>query len=122
MSISHKAIYVNFHISHPPKLLLSETLYDELSKNLVICFKGILASLLPDTSFKFKARISPWLLKLQSQRTFCKHPKPSCTNQNHTPKNIYNHPKLTITTRNHPQSARIHLDLDVTGLTPSISM
>ena len=49
----HKAIYVNFH---KKKLLLptqGETLYFELPKNLVICFKGTLASFLLDTTNTF---------------------------------------------------------------------
>ena len=66
-----KAIYVNFHkkkFSYPPKVFLSETLYFELPKNLVICFKGTLASLLLDTTktshnclllLNLKQRISP---------------------------------------------------------------
>ena len=51
-------IYIKLYISifsrqnfpHPPKVFLSETLYVELPKNLVICFKGTLASLLLDTA------------------------------------------------------------------------
>ena len=67
----HKAIYVNIHkkkLFLPTQDLLSETLYFELPKNLVICFKGTLASLLIDTTKAFhscllllnlKQRISP---------------------------------------------------------------
>ena len=49
----HKAIYVNFHktkLLSPTQGLFSETLYAELPKNMVICFKGTLASLLLDTT------------------------------------------------------------------------
>ena len=46
----YQAIYVRQNFSHPPKVFLSETLYDELPKNVVICFKGTLASLLLDTT------------------------------------------------------------------------
>ena len=139
-------IYIKLYISifsrqnfpHPPKVFLSETLYVELPKNLVICFKGTLASLLLDTTktshsclllFNIKQRISSQLLKqqisenhLNSPKTICKHPKPSTFIQNHPPKNIYNHPKPTITTQNYPPSAIIYLELAVVGLKPSISI
>ena len=67
----HKAIYVNLHkknFPHQPKVFLSETLYFELPKNLVNCFKGTLASLLLYTTktshsclpvLNLKQRISP---------------------------------------------------------------
>ena len=66
----HKAIYVNFHkkkLLLTTQVFLSETLYFELPQNLVICFKGTLASLLLDTTktshsclllFNIKQRIS----------------------------------------------------------------
>ena len=63
----HKDIYVNFH-KKKLKLFLSETLYFELPKNLVICFKKTLVSLLLDTTntshsclflLNLKQRISP---------------------------------------------------------------
>ena len=131
---SNPGEFKNF--SHPPKSFLSETLYFELPKNLVICFKGTLASLLTGKTphsclllLYFKEQISPQLLKLEITeshlkrlKTVFKHPKPSTIFQNHPLKNICNHPKPTITTRNHPQSARIYLELAVTGLKPSISM
>ena len=56
------------NFSYQLKIFLSETLYFELPKNLVICFKGTLASLLIDTTKAFhscllllnlKQRISP---------------------------------------------------------------
>ena len=43
-------IFIRQNISHPPKAFLSKTLYVELPQNLVICFKGTLASLLLDTT------------------------------------------------------------------------
>ena len=43
------SIFMGKNFSHPCKIFLSETLYFELPKNLVICFKGTLASLLLDT-------------------------------------------------------------------------
>ena len=49
----HK-VFLNF--SHPPKVFLSETLYFELPKNLVICFKRTLVSLLLDTTKTQKIR------------------------------------------------------------------
>ena len=67
----HKAIYINFHkrkLLSPTQAILNETLYAELPKNLVICFKGTLASLLLDTTktphscqllLNLKQRISP---------------------------------------------------------------
>ena len=130
------SVFIRQNFSHPPKVFLSETLYDELLKNFVICFKGTLASLLTTKTphsclllLNFKQRISPQLLKLEitenhlkPPKTICKHPKPSTIFQNHPLKNICNHPKPTITSRNHPQSARIYLELAVTGLKPSISM
>ena len=133
---SNPGEFKNF--SHPPKSFLSETLYFELPKNLVICFKGTLASLLLDTTktshsclllLNLKQRISLQLLKLQISenhlnppKTICKDFKPSTAIQNHPPKNICNHPKPTITTQSHPQLARIYQELAVTGLKPSISM
>ena len=133
---SNPGEFKNF--SHPPKSFLSETLYFELPKNLVICFKGTLASLLLDTTktshsclllLNLKQRISPQLLKLQISenhlnppKTICKHPEPSTAIQTHLLKNICNNPKPTITTQSHPQSARIYLELAVTGLKTSISM
>ena len=132
------SIFKRQNFSHPPKVFLSETLYAELPKNLLICFKGTIASLLLDSTkaphsslllLNFKQRISRSLLKLQTTenhlkppKTICKHPKQSTTIQNHSLKNICNHPKPTITTRNHPQSTRIYLELAVTGLKASISM
>ena len=136
----YMSIFIRKNFSYPPKVFLSETLYFQLPKNLVICFKGTLASLLLDTTktshsclllLNLKQRISPQLLKLQlpisesylnPPKTICKYPKPSAAIQNHPPKNICNHPKPTITAQNHPQSARIYLELVVTGLKPSISM
>ena len=133
----YMSIFIRKNFSYPPKVFLSETLYFELLKNLVICFKGTLASLLLDTTktlhsclllLNLKQRISPQLLKLQISenhlnppKSICKHPKPSTTIQSHPPKNIYNHPKPIITAQSHPQSARIYLELAVTGLKPSIS-
>ena len=114
----YMSIFIRKNLSYPPKLFLSETLYFELPKNLVICFKGTLASLLLDTKktshsclllLNVKQRILQQLLKLEISenhlnplKTICKHPKPSTTIQNHPPKNICNHPKPTITTQSHP--------------------
>ena len=125
-------IFIRQNVSHPPKIFLSETSCVELPKNLFICFKGTLASLLLDITktphsylllLNFKQRISPQLVKLQitenhlkPPKTIFKHPKPSTIIQNHSPKNICNHPKPIITTQNHPQLARIYLELAVTSL------
>ena len=38
------------NFSHTPNVFLSETLYGELPKNLVICFKETLASLLQNST------------------------------------------------------------------------
>ena len=46
----YMSVFIRQNFSHPPKVFLSETLYGELPKNLVICFKGTLASLLLDTT------------------------------------------------------------------------
>ena len=134
----YMSIFIRKNLSYPPKLFLSETLYFELPKNLVICFKGTLASLLLDTTktshnclllLNLKQRISPQLLKLKISenhlnplKTICKHPKPSATIQNHPCKSICNPPTPTITAQNHPHLARIYPGLAVTGLKPSISI
>ena len=132
------SIFIRKNFSYPPKVFLSETLYFELLKNLVICFKGTLASLLLDTTkssqsclllLNLKQEISSQLLKLKISeyhlnppKTICKHPKPSTAIQNHPPKNIYNDLKPTIATQSLPGAARIYLELAVTGLGASISM
>ena len=131
-------IFIRQNVSHPPKIFLSETPCVELPKNLFICFKGTLASLSLDITkiahsylllLNFKQRISPQLVKLQitenhlkPPKTIFKHPKLPTIIQNHSPKNICNHPKPTITTQNRPQLARIYLELAVTNLKPSISI
>ena len=132
------SIFIRKNFSYPPKVFLSETLYFQLPKNLVICFKGTLASLLLDTTktlhsclllLNLKQRISPQLLKLQISenhlnppKTICKHPKPSTAILYHPPEGVCNHPEPTITAQGHPQSAGICLGLAVTGLRPSISI
>ena len=132
------SIFIRKNFSYPPKVFLSETLYFQLPKNLVICFKGTLASLLLDTTktshsclllLNLKQRISPQLLKLKISenhlnppKTICKHPKPSTAILYHPPEGVCNHPEPTITAQGHPQSARICLGLAVTGLGPSISI
>ena len=134
----YMSVFIRKNFSYAPKVFLSETLYFELLKNLVICFKTTLASLLLDTTkssqsclllLNLKQGISSQLLKLKISenhlnppKTICKHSKPSTTIQNHPPKNIYNDLKPTITTQSLPQSARIYLELVVTGLGTSISM
>ena len=132
------SVFIRQNFSHQPKVFLNKTLYVKLPKNLVLCFKETLASLLLDTAktpyiclllLNFKQRISLQLLEMQitenhlkPPKAICKHAKPSTTIQNYSPKNICNHPKPTITTRNHPQSARLNLELAVISLKPSISM
>ena len=131
-------IFIRQNFSHPPKVFLNQTLNVELPKNLVICFKGNLASLIARnyksspqlcTSFEFKATNFTVATEtannykppetaqkhLQAPKTIHNYPKSST-------KNICNHPKPAITTRNHPQSARIYLELAITGDKPSISM
>ena len=46
----YMSIFIRQKFCHPPKVFLSETLYVESPKNLVICFKATLASLLLDTT------------------------------------------------------------------------
>ena len=132
------SIFIRKNFSYPSNVFLSETLYFELPKNLVICFKGTLASLLLDTTktshsclllLNLKQRISQQLLKLKISenhlnplKTICKHPKPSATIQNHPYKSICNPTKPTITAQSHPHLARIYPGLAVTGLKPSISI
>ena len=134
----YMSIFIRKNFSYPPKVFLSETLYFKLLKNLVICFKGTLASLLLDTTktshsclllLNLKQRISQQLLKLKISenhlnplKTICKHPKPSATIQNHPYKSICNPTKPTITAQSHPHLARIYPGLAVTGLKPSISI
>ena len=118
-------------------MFLSENLYFELPNNLVSCFKGTLTWFFLGTAksshylllLNLKQGILPQLLKLpisenhlNPPKTIWKHLKPYTTIQNHLLKNIYNHPKATITTQGHPQSARIYLKLAVTDLKTSIWM
>ena len=130
------SVFIWQNFSHLPKVFLSGSLCGELPKNLVICFKGTLAPLLTTKTpqgclllLNFKQQISPYLLKLlitenhlKSPKTIYKHPKQSTIIQNQSPKNICNNPKPTNINRNHPQSARIYLELAVTGVKPSIFM
>ena len=46
----HMSVFIRRNFSHQSRFFLSETLYFELSKNLVICFKRTLTSLLLDTT------------------------------------------------------------------------
>ena len=46
----YMSIFIRKNFSHPPKVFLSKTLYFELPKNLFICFKRTLASLLLDAT------------------------------------------------------------------------
>ena len=46
----YMSMFMRQNFSHTPKVLLSETLYGELPKNLVICFKGTLPPLLLDAA------------------------------------------------------------------------
>ena len=50
------SIFIRKNFSHPRKIFLSETLYFELPKKLVICFKRTLASLLLGTTKTQKIR------------------------------------------------------------------
>ena len=105
----YMSILIRKNFSYPPKVFLSETLYFELPKNLVICFKGTLASLLLDTTktshnclllLNLKQRISPQLLKLQISEN---HPNP--------PKTIYKHPKPSQSSKTiHPKISAITLN------------
>ena len=73
----YMSIFIRQNFCHPPKVFLSETLYVELPKNLVICFKGTLASLLLDTT---KAPHSCLFLlgsEQQSLGAACGRPGPS---------------------------------------------
>ena len=47
------SIVIGQKFSHPPEVFLSEILYVELPKNLVICFKGTLVSLLLQSFTKY---------------------------------------------------------------------
>ena len=132
------SIFIRKNLSYPPMVFLSETLYFELPKNLVICFKGTLASLLLDTTkssnnclflLNLKQGISPKLIKLQISeshsnppKAICKRPKSSAVIRNHPPKGIYNHPEPSVTARGRPRSAGIYLGLAVTFLGASISV
>ena len=127
----YMSIFIRKNFSYPPKVFLSETLYFELLKNLVICFKGTLASLLLDTTkssqsclllLNLKQEISSQLLNWKSLNTTWIHPKLSASTQNQPSKNIYNDLKPTIATQSLPGAARIYLELAVTGLGASISM
>ena len=134
----YMSILIRKNFSYPPKVFLSETLYFELPKNLVICFKGTLASLLLDTTktshsclllLNLKQRISPQLLKLKisesrlnQPKAICKYPKPSRAIQSHPPKGICNHPGPIIAAPSHPRSGGIYRGPAVAGLKPSAFM
>ena len=65
----HKDIYVNFHrtkLLSPPKVFLSETLFVELPKNLIIGFKGTLALLLLGDMVKHDLRVTSYELRVTS--------------------------------------------------------
>ena len=88
----YMSMLIRKNFSYPLKVFLSETLYFELPKNLVICFKGTLASLLLDTTKTFhicllllnlKQLISPQLLKLPISENHLNPPKTSASTQNH---------------------------------------
>ena len=107
----YMSILIRKNFSYPPKVFLSETLYFELPKNLVICFKGTLASLLLDTTktlhsclllLNLKQRISPQLLKLQISENHQIHPKRSASTQNHSKPSKTIHPKISAITLNQP--------------------
>ena len=106
----YMSVFIRQNFSHPPKVFLSETLYGELPKNLVICFKGTLASLLLDTTkalhsclilLDFKQRNLPQLLKLQITETTFNHPKTSAI--------IINQPSPLKTTHSQPESSQNQL-------------
>ena len=137
----HKAIYANFHkkkLLLPTQILFKWNFIFWINQNLGHLFHGNFSVIIAryykhfpqlPTSFKFKATNFTVATKtailwkpsestqnhLQEPKTIRSHPKPS------TQKHLQS-PKPTITTQNHPQSARIYLELDVTGLKPSISM
>ena len=46
----YMSVFIRQSFSHPEKLFLSETLCIELPKNVVDCFKGVLVSLLLETT------------------------------------------------------------------------
>ena len=108
----YMSIFIMQHFPHPPKVFLSETVYGELPKNLVICFKGTLALLLLDTArtphsclllLNLKQRISMQLLKLQITENHLKPPKiifPSMQSYSQPPKTI--HTKTFAITLNQP--------------------
>ena len=91
----YTSMFIRKNSSYPTKVFLSKTYYwiiVELPKNLVICFKGTLASLLLDTTKTFhicllllnlKQLISPELLKLPISENHLNPPKTSASTQNH---------------------------------------
>ena len=100
-------ILIRKNFSYPPKLFLSETLYFELHKNSIICFKGTLASLLVDTTktshgclllLNLNQLIPLYLLKLQISENHLNHPKPSPSNQNHRTPSKTILPKISAVT------------------------
>ena len=60
------SIFIGQNFSHPPKVFLSETLYVELPKNLIIGFKGTLALLLLGDMVKHDLRVTSYELRVTS--------------------------------------------------------
>ena len=95
-----KAIYINIGkmFSYPNKVFLSENLYFELPKNVVICFTWTLASFFSSyckifpqlsTSFKFKA----WNFTVATETAHLWKPSESTQDYLEAPKAIHNYPK-----------------------------
>ena len=134
----YMTIYIRQNFSPTTKIFLSETFFVELPKNLVICFKGTLASLLLDTTktphsylllLNIKQRISVQLLKLQitenhlkAPKIISKHPKVFGAIGNYPRIGTCNHPEPGVAARGRPWSAGVYLGLAAAGLVPFMSM
>ena len=89
----YMSIFIRKNFSYPSKVFLSGTLYSELPKNLVICFKGTCARYCKNfpwlsTSFKFKATN----FTVATRKATWIYPKPSASTQSH---NLLNHQKVS---------------------------
>ena len=114
----YMSIFIRQKFCHPPKVFLSETLYVESPKNLVICFKATLASLLLDTT---KTPHSCLLLLSSEQRSLeaaWSHPRPSVGAQSHPPGGIYSRPGPGMAAWGRLRSGGVYLGLVEVGLEP----
>ena len=103
----YMSIFIRKNLSYPPIVFLSETLYFELPKNLVICFMGTFSVIVARYYKKFPKLSTSFKLKAMNFTVATKTAilwKPPESTQNHlqAPKTIHNHSKPS--TQKHLQS------------------